>query len=219
MLKLNLFILFLISAFVISCEIPENTASQQSSIVESEKNLNTQMIEPVEKQNIEDLFDQSAVYDVKYTYTVKSCEGLHSEKFNDLTFEVLGQVVVLNQEHMIMTRQKTACPQKVGVYAHWNPVNDTLQDIQGDFLIGDVQDWSESYGRINISGGNSNIGIGLSGYVRNIKIVHKETTCTIDDLTIDHGLKVENIKIQNVLCEELQEELAQIISTSTSEVL
>ena len=178
-------LIFLSSILIglVGCELPvdeEVTITHQSSLTET---VDTEEIaEPPDsgiRINANELFKQSSVYDVKYTYTVSDCVGRHSKSFNDLTFEILGQVIVLNQKHMILTRQNTECSQGVGVYAHWSNESDILNDIQGDFLIGDYQDWSKSYGRINVSGGNTAMGTGLSGYIRNIKVDHNNTLCTI----------------------------------------
>ena len=216
MFKFNPLVLLLLSVFIISCEIPDptnQTVIEQESLIGED--LNVSADNASQEKNIKNLFSESAVYDVKYTYTVKNCKGLHSEQFNDLTFEELGQVVLLDQQYIVMTRQRTPCPYKVGVYAQWDPSSDMLNDIQGDFLISKVQDWSESYGRVNIFGEeveSGDTGVALSGYIRNIKIKNKETTCTVDELIIDHGLKINDIEAQSVLCEELQVELASFIS-------
>ena len=221
----RLLLLFSFITFIVGCEFPvdEETTLRQSSLAEVDTeeevaDITEDLTEDLKKDFIDTshLFNQSFVYDVKYTYTVDNCVGKYKNQYNTLTYEILGQIVVLDEKHIIMTRQQTSCPHKIGVYAQWNSSSDIIDNIQGDFLIGDHQDWSKSYGRINISGGNSGLGIQLSGYIRNIKIDHRNTLCIIDELTISHGLHLENVDAQNVLCEELKQDVAVFVKESTS---
>ena len=197
MFKLIPLTLFIFS--LTSCEIPDSQAEaqgehtiQQESVVQQAKVVNPS------------IFEDGIVYDVKYVYTINNCKGTKSKNFNGLTFEALGQAVMLDQQHIFMIRQKP-CAHKVGVYANWDSASGVLNDIQGDFSIGNVQEWDESYGRINVSG------VGLSGYIRNIKVEHKGTVCTVDEFLIEHGLKVD-VKVQDILCKELQAKFTPTIS-------